>query len=211
MDLSKYTSFGDVDATDYTPTKADQRKQAEAVQMSEDVARMAENLFGPRAHAHLFADGDGPGTSYITHTHDDDEPGHVHEPDTVGGLPRTYHPSMPIPPRTTQQQATLRKILSAPTPPHTLMRWRLRLFCGHVIEQTIHMSQYRPGSDRECPKCGLNPAAIIGARPLGLAGERPVPKAMTAAQRTRAERRLQKLDAEAARLRADLARRSDEP
>jgi hypothetical protein len=44
----------------------------------------------------------------------------------------------PPPPLSPSQIENIREILRNPTPPHELMRWRLRLYCGHVIERRAH-------------------------------------------------------------------------
>jgi hypothetical protein len=51
------------------------------------------------------------------------------------------------------------------------MRWRLRLFCGHVVERTAHIS-YRTAAQaftgsHACPECRLDPATILAAKPIG--------------------------------------------
>ena len=51
-------------------------------------------------------------------------------------------------------------ILSVPTPDHELMRWRVRLFCGHVYETTAHASHTNPHQallPPRCSECGLDP------------------------------------------------------
>ncbi|MEV5704775.1 hypothetical protein [Actinoallomurus sp. NPDC052274] len=77
------------------------------------------------------------------------------------------------PPLEPEQIATLRAVFhaSARRPDSELMRWRLRLYCGHVIERTSHISnktvhQAFTGCAR-CSECGLYPATIIAAKPLG--------------------------------------------
>ncbi|GAB3971027.1 hypothetical protein GCM10029978_045440 [Actinoallomurus acanthiterrae] len=85
-----------------------------------------------------------------------------------------------MPPFKPEQIAKLRAIFQATAQQSEteLMRWRLRLYCGHVVEQTAHRShktihQAFTGSSR-CPECSLSPAMIIAAKPLGTAGTAPV-------------------------------------
>lgn len=68
-------------------------------------------------------------------------------------------------------------VLSNPPPDHMLMRWRLRLFCGHVVEETAHADHKDVarafGGTRCCSECAQDPVVIVAARPLGLKGKRP--------------------------------------
>lgn len=58
-------------------------------------------------------------------------------------------------------------------PRSNLMRWRLRLYCGHVIERTARRENKTIheafAGECPCPTCGLHPSIIIAATPLGLA------------------------------------------
>lgn len=106
----------------------------------------------------------------------------------------------------------LRPILGKPTTrPHELMRWRVRLYCGHVVEKTAHYTHKRlhgafTGS-MACPECSLDPATIIDGHAVGLAGEPPsAPKpasTLTPKKPSKAdlERRVRELEAEVERLR----------
>jgi hypothetical protein len=92
--------------------------------------------------------------------------------------------------------ATLAKvatILQAATahPPLEVMRWRIRLICGHLIEVTAHpehrtLHEVFTGQPHDCPKCGQTDRVAVAARPLGIeanpratpvraAGRRPRP------------------------------------
>lgn len=114
-----------------------------------------------------------------------------------------------MPPLKPEQIANLRAIFltTAQQSDTELMRWQLRLYCGDVVERTAHRSyktvqQAFTGSSR-CPKCGLSPAMIIAAKPLGTAGTAP---AITSALRTedRPRRRTRKeLEARIAELEAE--------
>jgi len=110
-------------------------------------------------------------------------------------------------------QETLQRvaaIMSRPTPKHELMEWRLRLFCGHVVQRAAHASHTTvhgafTGSTR-CPECGLDPATIVAAEAVGLAEERPrqVKATNTAAEQGRIEKAIARHERELARLRAEL-------
>lgn len=85
------------------------------------------------------------------------------------------------PPLRPEQVEGLRRILAGvrERQPHELMRWQLKLFCGHVVEKHAHVSHRSASAaftgSTGCPDCGLAPATILAARPLGLAGPPPVP------------------------------------
>jgi hypothetical protein len=95
----------------------------------------------------------------------------------------------------------------SPTPPHELMVWRLRLYCGHTVERSAHRSHLNvhtafTGSAR-CTECGCDPATVIDARAIGLAAAPTHPEPVPAVRKpTRAalERRIEELEAEVARL-----------
>lgn len=112
----------------------------------------------------------------------------------------------PLPDEILEKVATL---LSQPTPDSQIMRWRVRLFCGHIVEARRHFEMKRPTdhgcSSQLCPECGMDPAAIVAYEPLGPAAE---PVAAPAVQRPRVRSSLSKaeLQAENARLRDELRR-----
>lgn len=102
-------------------------------------------------------------------------------------------------------------LLSHKTPEHEIMRWRVRLYCGHVVETRRHRENSNPtlhgSSSERCPECGRNPSVIVAFEPVGLAGEpssasktasAPAPKKLTRAQ---LERRVAALEKENQRLR----------
>ncbi|MDQ0955669.1 hypothetical protein QFZ24_009592 [Streptomyces phaeochromogenes] len=64
----------------------------------------------------------------------------------------------------------MQDLLGPPTPAWELQRWRLRLYCGHVIEATRLRKNPRPDGalgDKECcPECGLDPDVIVAFEPL---------------------------------------------
>ena len=94
--------------------------------------------------------------------------------------------------------------------PEDLMRWSLRLYCGHVVERTAHLRYidveraFRMNS--KCTECGLDPATIVDARAMGLLAEpqRPVRRtpARSSPPPTKAalEKRVADLEAELAAL-----------
>lgn len=65
----------------------------------------------------------------------------------------------------------------SPTPDHMLMRWRVLLYCGHIVETTRHSENDEPtrhgSSSMRCSTCGMHPACIVGYEPLGLRPEPP--------------------------------------
>jgi hypothetical protein len=118
-----------------------------------------------------------------------------------------------FPPLTDEQIVKVRLILSEPTHPTTLMRWRLRLYCGHITERTAHASyltsQQAFGLGTDCPQCPQE-QAIIAAEPLGLASDTQPPAQRAPEQpsarpkrptRAQLEDRIAQLEAENAALR----------
>ncbi|XVX21457.1 hypothetical protein ACQP1U_06190 [Actinomycetota bacterium] len=81
------------------------------------------------------------------------------------------------PPLTLEQRERISQLLGTPTPPRQLMTWRLRLYCGHVVERTAHYTHKTlhnafTGST-SCPECGLAPATVVDAEAVGLAPQTP--------------------------------------
>lgn len=139
-------------------------------------------------HYHQHTVGEQAG-AYMSHCHDDDGPGHVHPPRQVfpvradGGYLEESGPSLgreaPEELRAHVTRVLLRFLSASRTPDHQVMRWSLRLFCGHVVEATAHISyetvqQAFHGSHR-CAECGLDPAVIVAAKPVGRVAQPPVP------------------------------------
>ena len=99
------------------------------------------------------------------------------------------------------------RVLLAPRPASELMRWKLRLYCGHVIERTAHASHKTVHAafcgSAKCPECGLDPAAIVAAKPIGLVSDLaslspPKPALPTPAeQRAALQRSIRKAEREA--------------
>lgn len=95
----------------------------------------------------------------------------------------------PIPPLLPRQKEALARLLGSPTPPYELMKWRLRLYCGHVVERAAHHTHKTLHSafagSTACPECGLNPATIVDGAAIGLQGQRPsAPQAGTPTEKT---------------------------
>lgn len=114
------------------------------------------------------------------------------------------------PPMSDETRARVVSLLSRPTPKHELMRWRLRLFCGHVVTRTAHYTHTTvhgafTGSTR-CTECDVDPATIIAAEAIGLVEQRPgvKPAARSTDDRSRLERAILRHERELARLRAEL-------
>ncbi|WP_223735566.1 hypothetical protein [Streptomyces purpurogeneiscleroticus] len=95
---------------------------------------------------------------------------------------------------------------------HEIMRWRVRLYCGHIIETEAHYTYTDPidagGSSKQCPECGGAWQTIVAFEPIGLRGEPPEPTVPTPPPppkkptRAELERRVKTLEKENERLRA---------
>lgn len=95
----------------------------------------------------------------------------------------------PPAPMSRGQLEALGKLVGKKTPDHDLMRWQVRLYCGHKVERVAHRSHKTVhsalGVGRACPTCGLDPAVPVDARALGLIAPRaeaPVVTKRTASQ-----------------------------
>lgn len=82
----------------------------------------------------------------------------------------------PSPPPSPTQLEEIARILSRrPTPPDELMRWRLRKYCGHVVEKRSHFKNATLHSaftgSKSCDQCGLDPATIVDGEAIGLVEE----------------------------------------
>lgn len=78
-----------------------------------------------------------------------------------------------IPPDAREQiAALLRPYAKAPKP--TQMRWRLRRYCGDVVEESADEKYLDPDEafkhSEQCPACGRKPSVIVDAEPVGPAG-----------------------------------------
>jgi hypothetical protein len=79
----------------------------------------------------------------------------------------------PIPPDAREQiAALLRPYGTAPKPAQ--VKWRLRRYCGDVVEETADEKYLDPDMafkhSEQCPACGRKPSVIVEAEPIGLAG-----------------------------------------
>ncbi|MFD8283467.1 hypothetical protein ACFV47_30450 [Streptomyces solisilvae] len=63
---------------------------------------------------------------------------------------------------------------------HEIMQWRVRLYCGHIIETEAHYSYTDPVSagahSKRCPECGEEQSTIVAYEPIGLLAEPPEPR-----------------------------------
>jgi hypothetical protein len=59
--------------------------------------------------------------------------------------------------------AKLPPLLTTPVRPAELNRWRLRLFCGHIVERSYNKDQAKPTSLpwADCPECGAKHQAYV--------------------------------------------------
>lgn len=94
------------------------------------------------------------------------------------------------------------------TPPHEIMRWRVRLYCGRIATTSCHSENGRPPRFMTCPECGKSPSTIVAFEPIGLAGEPsfapPVkPTVPSKPSRAELEQRIALLEEENGRLRTD--------
>jgi hypothetical protein len=93
-----------------------------------------------------------------------------------------------------------------------LTRWRLTLYCGHVVERTAHSSYATytaaGGGQRVCEVCGIDPAFVVEGISLGPSAPPPPPRSSpskpTPRSRKALERRAEKLEAELAAVRDQL-------
>lgn len=115
--------------------------------------------------------------------------------------------------RDENRRSALQMIADFQPEDHDLMRWRVRLHCGHITETRRHITITEPrmhgSSSERCTECGLDPSHIVAYEPLGTVRERPtvVARSTPAARRpTRAQLELQvtELEAEITRLRTPL-------
>lgn len=98
---------------------------------------------------------------------------------------------------------------------HEIMRWRVRLYCGHIIETEAHYTYTDPlsagASSKRCPECGTDGSTIVAFEPIGLRAEPPEPTEPTpppppkTPTRAELERRVKALEKENERLRAELS------
>lgn len=150
-------------------------------------------MIGPGPSHAVFPDGDAPTPVDITtHSRDMSVEGYEFIPDPGADGMRTKKQeraqreheeinraarelARAAPPLSPESIERLRAILSRRTPPEDLMLWRLRLFCGHVVERHAHYTHTTVHAAFmgavACPECGLDPATIVAAEVLGRLGE----------------------------------------
>lgn len=98
---------------------------------------------------------------------------------------------------------------------HEFMRWRVRLYCGHIMEMEAHYTYADPlsaGSNgRRCSESGGDRQTIVAFEPMGLCGEPPekagplpTPPPPKKPSRADLEQRVKNLAKENERLRAKL-------
>lgn len=104
-----------------------------------------------------------------------------------------------------------RVLFDAPTRDDELNRWRLTLYCGHVVERIAHKSYptyaAAGGGSRACETCGVDPAFVLDETLVGAAAApAPSPPAPMSTPRSRKalEQRAAKLEAELAAVRIQL-------
>ena len=103
-------------------------------------------------------------------------------------------------------QRNVRAILARKTPDHQVMRWRFRLYCGHIVIRTRHANMECPtmhgSSSQAYPECGMDPASIVAYEPIGLV-QQPAPTSSPPPRPTRRqlEQRVRELESENERLR----------
>lgn len=204
--MDEYETIGDPDRP-FVPTKRDGRAQEHAVALREAAGR---------SHFHQFTAGESVG-SYFSHSHEDDDEGHQHPPRQAfparadGGYVEESGPSLgrALPAPVAANAARVLEMVSRwpATPSHQLVRWRLRLYCGHVVERTAHAENRTVHAafmgSVECPECGLDPSTIVAAKPVGRAAEPPA-SPRPPDRRAGLERKLARAQAEVERLRAEL-------
>jgi hypothetical protein len=165
----EYESIGDPDTPLEKPTGAQTRRQREAERARGRLNRM---------HFHQNTVGERAGSIY-SHTHDDDEPGHTHAGQAAlsradGGYWEESGPSLgtetPASVASNIERVWRKYIIDAPIPATDLTSWRLRLYCGHVVERPAHRTSLTVHAafmgETKCPTCGLDPATIVAARAL---------------------------------------------
>jgi hypothetical protein len=122
------------------------------------------------------------------------------------------------PPLSREDADEIWRLLPSSPPPRDLMRWRVRLYCGHVVERKAHRTHTTISSALDvgsaCPTCGLDPATIVAGVPLGLTSDSTNPQpasakleaelARVSRRATAAEREHRDLSAQAVRLRQQL-------
>jgi hypothetical protein len=181
VDLSEYQQVGDLEAP-FELTKKHERSQKQSEQIRESVRCDTPPLSWEEYAAGEpcpgcglpYRDGSGwesKGTMYFTdeerELYDTEEARyrerhgdcHASRHSVSGSLTTHCMRCCPMPPLSLSQRREIARLLSGPpTPPHELMRWRLRLYCGHVVEKAAHYSHKYlhgafTGSATQCSEC----------------------------------------------------------
>jgi hypothetical protein len=106
----------------------------------------------------------------------------------------------------------LEMIASSQPTDQEIMRWRVRLYCGHIAETRRHHTVMEPrmhgSSSMRCPECRMDPALIAAYEPIGLLAEpptahHPLPRQPKRPSRTQLEQRVAELEAEVRRLKGE--------
>ncbi|GAA4127940.1 hypothetical protein [Actinomadura keratinilytica] len=239
VDLTEYERRGDLDAP-FELTRKHERAQKTAERIREavrcDVAPLTWEAYvagEPCPGCGLpYRDGepwDFKGTMYFTEEerarYDAEEARfkkahgdcRSHRHSVSGSLTMHCGKCCPPPPLSPRQIEKIGRLLGTPKQPHELMRWRLRLYCGHVVEEQAHYTHKTLHSaftgSTSCPECGLDPATIVDGEAVGLVEEPPGPAKPSPAApprrstkprkptRAELEARVRELEAEVARLR----------
>jgi hypothetical protein len=116
--------------------------------------------------------------------------------------------------KTVERGRTMLFTFANQTRDHELMRWRVRLYCGHIVETRRHCTIDEPtrhgSSSTVCPECGMDPARIVAYEPLGLVAKPPwSTQRQPRPNRRSIEKRLKKIEAEANELRNQLQQFDD--
>lgn len=207
MSEDLHPGFGDPDGP-HELTKRDINRQRSSERIRDAVQRM---------HNHTVLVGENVG-GIFSHTHDNDELGHVHPgalqfPSRAdGGYWQESSPSfVGFPPEYIARWAEVAERFFGPDAPkpadHEQMRWRVRLFCGHVVERTAHVSHKSYSGTAHsirCPECGLDPVIVVAERSLGLVAPRAMLKRPAAARVRPAKQEIAQLRHEIAVLQARL-------
>jgi hypothetical protein len=99
------------------------------------------------------------------------------------------------PPLSAETASRIRELLGPfqPPSPSDYMRWRVRLYCGHIQEVACLLSKTRPHSEARCRECGKDPSVIVAFEPIGpfedLPSASPARRRNIRPQRTAASRR----------------------
>jgi hypothetical protein len=112
---------------------------------------------------------------------------------------------------TAERGRTMIRTFASQARDHELMRWRVRLYCGHIVDTCRHYTIDEPtrhgSASMGCPECGMDPARIVAYEPLGLVANPPRTTGthrQTQPSRRSIEKRLEKIEAEATELREQL-------